>query len=101
VSIVGYKHYLTLYRYLNIKITLNTLRACKVGIYFSSRELFKLIKAIKVPILLGKLTFYIITLDTPFFLYLKDIDKYKVIFYNIINLLVKGNNKIIIFIIRK
>ncbi|KAK1991435.1 hypothetical protein LX36DRAFT_590442, partial [Colletotrichum falcatum] len=82
-------------------ITLDTLRASKVGIYFSSRELFKLIRVIKVPTPLGKLTFYVITIDTPFLLYLKDIDKYNVIFYNIINLLVKSNNEIIIPIVRK
>ncbi|KAK1990869.1 hypothetical protein LX36DRAFT_591748, partial [Colletotrichum falcatum] len=101
VSIVGHKQYFTLYRYLNIKITLDTLRASKVGIRFSSRELFKLIRAIKVPTLLGKLTFYVITLDTPFLLCLKDIDRHNVIFNNIINLLVKGNNEIIIPIVRK
>ncbi|KAK1993867.1 hypothetical protein LX36DRAFT_585452, partial [Colletotrichum falcatum] len=82
-------------------ITLDTLRASKVGIYFSSGELFKLIRAIKVPIPLSKLTFYVITLDTPFLLCLKDIDRYNVVFYNIINLLVKGNNEIIILIVRK
>ncbi|KAK1990055.1 hypothetical protein LX36DRAFT_593435, partial [Colletotrichum falcatum] len=93
--------YLTLCRHLNIKITLNTSRASEVGICFSSRELFKSIRAIKVPTPLGKLTFYVITLDTPFLLCLKDIDRYNVIFYNIINLLVKGNNEIIVPIVRK
>ncbi|KAK1994574.1 hypothetical protein LX36DRAFT_584090, partial [Colletotrichum falcatum] len=93
--------YLTLYRHLNIKITLDTLRASEAGIRFGSGESFKSIGAIKVPTPLGKLTFHVITLDTPFLLYLKDIDRHNVIFYNIINLLVKGNNEIIVPIVRK
>ncbi|KAK2000863.1 hypothetical protein LX36DRAFT_571338, partial [Colletotrichum falcatum] len=101
VSTAGHKQYLTLYRHLNIEITLDTSRAGEAGIRFSSGESFKSIGAIKVPTPLGKLTFHVITLDTPFLFCLKDIDRYNVIFYNTMNLLVKGNNEIIIPIVRK
>ncbi|KAK2002409.1 hypothetical protein LX36DRAFT_568367, partial [Colletotrichum falcatum] len=49
---------------------------------------FKSLKTIKIPTLLGKLTFYIITSNILFLFYLKDIDYYKIYFNNLKNILI-------------
>ncbi|KAK1990748.1 hypothetical protein LX36DRAFT_685881 [Colletotrichum falcatum] len=76
VSTAGHKQYLALCRHLNIEITLDTSRAGEAGIRFGSGESFESIGAIKVPTPLGKLTFHVMTSDTPFLFCLKDMDRF-------------------------
>ncbi|KAK1460465.1 hypothetical protein CCUS01_08983, partial [Colletotrichum cuscutae] len=66
---------------------------------FGNSELIRLLKSIAVSTLFSNITFYILLTNTPFLYYLRDIDKLRVYFNNINNLLVKGDN--IVLIIRK
>ncbi|KAI3542146.1 hypothetical protein CSPX01_07138, partial [Colletotrichum filicis] len=66
---------------------------------FSNNKLIKLLKSIVISTLFNNIIFYILLTNTPFLYYLKDINKLRIYFNNINNLLVKGD--IIILIIRK
>ncbi|KAI3550551.1 hypothetical protein CSPX01_01601, partial [Colletotrichum filicis] len=66
---------------------------------FNNSELIKLLKSIVISTLFNNITFYILLINTLFLYYLRDINKLKVYFNNINNLLVKRD--IIVFIIYK
>ncbi|UQC84324.1 uncharacterized protein CLUP02_09820, partial [Colletotrichum lupini] len=66
---------------------------------FSNGEPVRLLRSIVVSTLFSNITFYVLLTNTPFLYYLRDIDKLRVYFNNINNLLVKGD--IIVPIIRK
>ncbi|KAI3551153.1 hypothetical protein CSPX01_01070, partial [Colletotrichum filicis] len=66
---------------------------------FNNNKLIKLLRSIVINTLFNNITFYILLTNTPFLYYLRDIDKLRVYFNNINNLLIKGD--IIILIIYK
>ncbi|KAI3548023.1 hypothetical protein CSPX01_03190, partial [Colletotrichum filicis] len=66
---------------------------------FSNNKPIKLLKSIVISTLFSNITFYILLINTPFLYYLKDINKLRIYFNNINNLIIKGD--IIILIIYK
>ncbi|UQC76975.1 uncharacterized protein CLUP02_02441, partial [Colletotrichum lupini] len=66
---------------------------------FNNNKPAKLLKFIVINTLFSNITFYVLLINTPFLYYLRDINKLRVYFNNINNLLVKGD--IIVLIIRK
>ncbi|KAK1498816.1 hypothetical protein CABS01_10591, partial [Colletotrichum abscissum] len=66
---------------------------------FSNNEPIRLLRFIVISTLFNNITFYILLTNTPFLYYLKDINKLRVYFNNINNLLIKRD--IIILIIYK
>ncbi|KAI3543504.1 hypothetical protein CSPX01_06160, partial [Colletotrichum filicis] len=66
---------------------------------FGNSELIKLLKSIIVSTLFSNITFYVLLINTPFLYYLRDINKLRVYFNNINNLLIKGD--VIVLIIYK
>ncbi|UQC78894.1 uncharacterized protein CLUP02_04373, partial [Colletotrichum lupini] len=66
---------------------------------FSNNKPVRLLRSIVVSTPFGNITFYILLINTPFLYYLRNINKLRVYFNNINNLLVKGD--IIVLIIRK
>ncbi|KAI3528708.1 hypothetical protein CSPX01_16022, partial [Colletotrichum filicis] len=66
---------------------------------FNNSELIKLLGFIVVSTLFSNITFYVLLTNTLFLYYLRDINKLRVYFNNINNLLIKGD--IIILIIYK
>ncbi|KAI3546804.1 hypothetical protein CSPX01_04046, partial [Colletotrichum filicis] len=58
---------------------------------FNNSELIKLLKSIVVSTLFNNITFYVLLTNTPFLYYLRDIDKLRIYFNNINNLLIKGD----------
>ncbi|KAI3528711.1 hypothetical protein CSPX01_16025, partial [Colletotrichum filicis] len=79
--------------------TFNTSRASEVGIRFNNNELIRLLGFIIINTLFSNITFYILLTNTPFLYYLRDINKLRIYFNNINNLLIKGD--VIVFIIYK
>ncbi|KAI3546839.1 hypothetical protein CSPX01_04081, partial [Colletotrichum filicis] len=77
----------------------NTSRASKVSIRFNNSEPVRLLRFIVINTLFSNITFYILLTNTPFLYYLRDINKLRVYFNNINNLLIKGD--IIVLIICK
>ncbi|UQC76829.1 uncharacterized protein CLUP02_18344, partial [Colletotrichum lupini] len=69
--------------------TLNTSRASKVGIRFGNGKPVRLLRSIIINTPFGNITFYVLLTNTPFLYYLRDIDKLRVYFNNINNLLIK------------
>ncbi|UQC73465.1 uncharacterized protein CLUP02_00110, partial [Colletotrichum lupini] len=66
---------------------------------FSNNKPIKLLKFIVVNTPFSNITFYVLLINTPFLYYLRDIDKLRIYFNNINNLLIKGD--IIVLIIYK
>ncbi|UQC89783.1 uncharacterized protein CLUP02_15314, partial [Colletotrichum lupini] len=66
---------------------------------FGNNKPIRLLRSIVINTLFSNITFYVSLTNTPFLYYLKDINKLRVYFNNINNLLIKGD--IIILIIRK
>ncbi|KAI3547809.1 hypothetical protein CSPX01_03386, partial [Colletotrichum filicis] len=66
---------------------------------FSNSEPVRSLGFIVVSTLFNNITFYVLLTNTPFLYYLKDINKLRIYFNNINNLLIKGD--IIILIIYK
>ncbi|KAI3547246.1 hypothetical protein CSPX01_03683, partial [Colletotrichum filicis] len=66
---------------------------------FGNSEPVKLLGFIVISTLFSNITFYILLTNTPFLYYLRDINKLRVYFNNINNLLVKGD--VIVLIIYK
>ncbi|KAI3528412.1 hypothetical protein CSPX01_16247, partial [Colletotrichum filicis] len=66
---------------------------------FSNNKPVRSLGSTVISTLFSNITFYILLTNTPFLYYLKDINKLRVYFNNINNLLIKGD--VIIFIIRK
>ncbi|KAI3540512.1 hypothetical protein CSPX01_08174, partial [Colletotrichum filicis] len=79
--------------------TLNTPRVSKVSIRFNNNKPIRLLKSTVINTLFSNITFYILLINTPFLYYLRNINKLRVYFNNINNLLIKGD--IIVFIIYK
>ncbi|KAI3529342.1 hypothetical protein CSPX01_15587, partial [Colletotrichum filicis] len=77
----------------------NTFKTSKVGIRFSNSKLIRLLRFIIINTLFNNIIFYILLTNTPFLYYLRNINKLRVYFNNINNLLIKGD--IIVFIIYK
>ncbi|KAI3550554.1 hypothetical protein CSPX01_01604, partial [Colletotrichum filicis] len=71
--------------------TLNTFRTSKVSIRFNNSEPVKLLRFIIISTLFSNITFYVLLTNTPFLYYLKNINKLRVYFNNINNLLIKGD----------
>ncbi|UQC91265.1 uncharacterized protein CLUP02_16799, partial [Colletotrichum lupini] len=66
---------------------------------FNNSKPVRLLRFIIVSTLFNNITFYILLTNTPFLYYLRDINKLRVYFNNINNLLIRGN--IIVLIIYK
>ncbi|KAI3545187.1 hypothetical protein CSPX01_05137, partial [Colletotrichum filicis] len=66
---------------------------------FSNSEPVKLLRSTVISTLFSNITFYILLTNTLFLYYLRDINKLRVYFNNINNLLIKGD--IIVLIIYK
>ncbi|UQC83235.1 uncharacterized protein CLUP02_08729, partial [Colletotrichum lupini] len=66
---------------------------------FDNSEPVRLLRFIVISTLFSNITFYVLLTNTPFLYYLRDIDKLRVYFNNINNLLIKGD--IIVLIIYK
>ncbi|UQC81809.1 uncharacterized protein CLUP02_07295, partial [Colletotrichum lupini] len=65
--------------------TLNTLIAGITRISFGLGKEIVALSIIKIEIYFGTITFYILLINTPFLLYLKNIDRLGIIFNNIKN----------------
>ena len=72
-STIGYRQYLA-YKAINNNIDINTMQTGAVNVQFGI-SLTVLIKLVKVKTLIGLVDFYIVKVDTPFLLYLIDIDR--------------------------
>ncbi|KAI3528271.1 hypothetical protein CSPX01_16330, partial [Colletotrichum filicis] len=79
--------------------TLSTSKASKVSIRFSNSKPIRSLRFIVINTLFNNIIFYILLTNTPFLYYLKDINKLRIYFNNINNLLIKGD--IIVLIIYK
>ncbi|KAI3527297.1 hypothetical protein CSPX01_17083, partial [Colletotrichum filicis] len=66
---------------------------------FSNSKPIRLLKSTIINTLFSNIIFYILLINTPFLYYLRDINKLRVYFNNINNLLVKGD--VIVLIIYK
>ncbi|KAI3530624.1 hypothetical protein CSPX01_14733, partial [Colletotrichum filicis] len=66
---------------------------------FSNNKLIKSLRFIVINTLFNNITFYVLLTNTPFLYYLRDINKLRIYFNNINNLLIKGD--IIVLIIYK
>ncbi|KAI3547933.1 hypothetical protein CSPX01_03510, partial [Colletotrichum filicis] len=66
---------------------------------FSNSKPVRSLGFIVINTLFNNITFYILLINTPFLYYLRDINKLRVYFNNINNLLIKGD--VIVFIIYK
>ncbi|KAI3547891.1 hypothetical protein CSPX01_03468, partial [Colletotrichum filicis] len=77
----------------------NTFRTSEVGIRFSNNKPVKSLGFIVINTLFSNITFYVLLTNTPFLYYLRDINKLRVYFNNINNLLIKRD--VIVLIIRK
>ncbi|KAI3540176.1 hypothetical protein CSPX01_08365, partial [Colletotrichum filicis] len=77
----------------------NIFKASEVSIRFSNSKLIRLLRFIVISTLFSNIIFYILLINTLFLYYLRDINKLRVYFNNINNLLIKGD--IIILIIYK
>ena len=84
-SIIGYKQYLVYRKTYNIII--NILKAGAINIQFGIGSTSS-ISFITVNILVGNIKFHIVKADTPFLLYLTNIDILKVYYNNLKNILV-------------
>ena len=84
-STAGYRQYLAYRETYNTII--NTLKAGAINIQFSIGSTFS-IGSITINTLVGNIKFYIIKANTPFLLYLIDIDTLKVYYNNLKNVLV-------------
>ncbi|KAK1490353.1 hypothetical protein CCUS01_14474, partial [Colletotrichum cuscutae] len=73
--------------------------ASEVSIRFSNSKFIKLLRSIVIITLFSNITFYISLINTLFIYYLRDINRLRVYFNNINNLLIKGD--IIVLIIYK
>ncbi|KAL0939184.1 uncharacterized protein CTRU02_205794 [Colletotrichum truncatum] len=67
---------------------LNTKAASSVIIKFGNRILLESIRTTKVLTLFRSVKFYVIKTNTPFLIYLRDIDRLKVYFNNVTNTLI-------------
>ncbi|KAI3551356.1 hypothetical protein CSPX01_01273, partial [Colletotrichum filicis] len=65
--------------------TLNTLIVGIIKISFGLSKKIVILSIIKIKTYFGTITFYILLINTPFLLYLKDIDRLSIIFNNIKN----------------
>ncbi|KAI3546800.1 hypothetical protein CSPX01_04042, partial [Colletotrichum filicis] len=77
----------------------NIFKASKVSIRFNNNKPIRSLRFIVISTLFSNITFYVLLTNTPFLYYLRDINKLRVYFNNINNLLVKGD--IIVLIIYK
>ncbi|KAI3551618.1 hypothetical protein CSPX01_00960, partial [Colletotrichum filicis] len=77
----------------------NIFRASEVSIRFSNNKPVRLLRFIIINTLFSNIIFYILLINTPFLYYLRNINKLRVYFNNINNLLIKKD--IIILIIYK
>ncbi|KAI3542145.1 hypothetical protein CSPX01_07137, partial [Colletotrichum filicis] len=66
---------------------------------FSNSKPIKLLRFIIINTLFNNITFYVLLINTPFLYYLRDINKLRIYFNNINNLLIKGD--VIVLIIYK
>ncbi|KAI3542160.1 hypothetical protein CSPX01_07152, partial [Colletotrichum filicis] len=66
---------------------------------FNNNKLIKSLRSIVINTLFNNIIFYVLLTNTPFLYYLRDINKLRVYFNNINNLLIKGD--VIILIIYK
>ncbi|KAI3548126.1 hypothetical protein CSPX01_03293, partial [Colletotrichum filicis] len=66
---------------------------------FNNNKPIRLLRFIIISTLFSNITFYILLTNTPFLYYLRDINKLRVYFNNINNLLIKGD--VIVLIIYK
>ncbi|UQC83523.1 uncharacterized protein CLUP02_09017, partial [Colletotrichum lupini] len=70
--------------------TLNTLIEGIIKISFSLGKEIVTLSIVKVETYFGTITFYILLINTPFLLYLKDIDRLSIIFNNTRNRISSG-----------
>ncbi|KAI3533929.1 hypothetical protein CSPX01_12410, partial [Colletotrichum filicis] len=77
----------------------NTSRASEINIRFNNNKPIKLLRSTVINTLFSNITFYILLTNTPFLYYLKDINKLRIYFNNINNLLIKRD--VIVLIIYK
>ncbi|KAI3541090.1 hypothetical protein CSPX01_07748, partial [Colletotrichum filicis] len=66
---------------------------------FSNNKPVRLLRFIVINTLFNNITFYVLLTNTPFLYYLRDIDKLRIYFNNINNLLIKRD--VIVLIIYK
>jgi len=86
-STIGYRQYLTYRTTANNNIDINTMQTRAVNVQFSI-SLTVSIKLVAVKTLISLVNFYIVKADTPFLLYLTDMDRLQVYYNNIIDTLI-------------
>ncbi|KAK1995300.1 hypothetical protein LX36DRAFT_582715, partial [Colletotrichum falcatum] len=99
VSTASQRQVAALRKHLQAEILLDTAHAGEAAIQFRSGKHFKSLRTVKIPTPIGELIFHVMTLDILFLFYLKDIDRHRIQFNNLKNVLVQGNN--IVPVIRK
>ena len=85
-STTGYSQYLA-YKATNDYININTTQTGAVNVQFSI-GLTILIRSVAVKTLIGLVDFYIVKVNTPFLLYLADMDRLQVYYNNITDTLI-------------
>src|ERR1700722_13845467 len=73
-STIGYRQYLIYKTTINNNINIDTMQTGAINVQFGI-GLTTLIRLVKVKTLIGLVDFYIVKVDTPFLLYLIDIDR--------------------------
>ena len=71
--------------HLNKQLKINKIRAGKVNICFGDELPFKLLGTVTVNTFFGKVNFYVIKTNILFLLLLKEINRLKIYFNNVIN----------------
>ena len=71
--------------HLNKHLKINKICAGKINIYFENGLLFKLFETVTINIFFKKVNFYIIKTNILFLLLLKNINRLKIYFNNVIN----------------
>ncbi|KDN62827.1 putative conserved hypothetical protein [Colletotrichum sublineola] len=90
-STAGYQQYLALHKLFRGDLPLDTGRAREARIRFSNGIYFISKGTINIATPLGTLTFHVMPSNTPFLLYLTDIDRQRIKFNNLTNQLIQGN----------
>ena len=90
-SIVGYGQYLA-YKAMNDDVAINSTKAGAIYVQFGIGSISS-IGSINIPTPIGQIEFHIVKADTPFLLCLADLDRLKVYFNNVENVLVSKNKE--------
>ena len=90
-STADYEQYLA-YKAINDNVTINSIKAEAIYVQFEIDSI-SFIKSINISTSIDQIEFHIIKIDTPFLLCLVDLDRLKIYFNNVKNVLISENKK--------